>query len=210
MNAVALAGADSAWDVLEQFGLALQQCGQPREQVRLIVESVHDSLGADAVYWYEDSPGCTAEQIGAIPLAEGWCRDFLARMRSEASPRTGSLVCSFLDPGPKPMSPWPCSAALVRLGKAGDDWLTALSFHPRRLFRQTDLKIMLLARRLLLNHRVHAQREQTWRETLAGLADSLGAALDALLGDDADASRDAEILGPFRECRQKLDALRRR
>jgi hypothetical protein len=204
-----LAAVENAWDVLEQFGLALLHCGQPREQIRLTIEAVHDSLGADAVYWHGDGPGCAAEEIGGVPLGEAWCRAFLAQMRADASPQTGSLLCSLLDPGSKPMSPWPCSAALIRLGKAGDDWLAALSFHPRRLFRQTDLKIMLLARRMLLNHRVHMQRERTWRETLAGLTDSLGAALDTILCDEDGGPRDAEIVGRFQACHQKLDRLRR-
>jgi hypothetical protein len=64
-----LVGGESAWDVLEQFGLDLQQFDQPCEQVRLIVESVYDGLGADAVYWSADDPARGLEQIGA-PLDE--------------------------------------------------------------------------------------------------------------------------------------------
>ena len=208
LDALALADVDNAWDALEQFGLALLHCGQPREQIRLTIEAVHDCLGADAVYWHRDDPDCAAEEIGGVRLGQGWCHEFLARMRAYASPQAGSLLCPLLDPGAKPMSPWPCSAALVRLGKAADDWLAALSFHPRRLFRQTDLKIMLLARRMLLNHRTHTQRERTWRQTLAGLTDSLGAALDTILCDEDGRPRDAEILGRFQACHQKLDLMR--
>lgn len=208
LDALPLADVENAWDVLEQFGLALQHCVQPCEQIRLTIEAIRDCLGADAVFWHGDSPVCAAEEIGGVPLGVGWCHEFLARMRADGSPQAGSLLCSLLDPGSKPMSPWPCSAALVRLGKAGDDWLTALSFHPRRLFRQTDLKIMRLVRRMLLNHRVHMQRERTWRETLAGLTDSLGAALDTILCDEDGEPLDAEILEQFQACHQKLDRLR--
>ena len=89
------------------------------------------------------------------------------------------MLRSFLDPAAKPASPWPCSAALVRISKSRGNWLTALSFHPRRLFTSVDLKLMLLARRQLLNHRQQAQVYEKLKESLFGLVRCLTAAIDA-------------------------------
>src|SRR5205085_10071768 len=79
----------------------------------------------------------------------------------------------------RPMTPWPTSAVLVRISKSRRSWLVALSFHPRRLFSPTDLKVMILARRMLLNHRQQAQVYEKLRDSLFGLVRCLTAAIDA-------------------------------
>src|SRR5262245_61988095 len=55
---------DSAWEVLDRFGLALAQCDQARDQIRLALDAVGDSLGADAVCWHPGRPGDDFEQAG--------------------------------------------------------------------------------------------------------------------------------------------------
>jgi hypothetical protein len=188
-----------AWEVLERFGFALRHETE-REQMRLTLEAVQEVLEADAVFWQPDDPAGHVELAGSTPLSAAWCRDFTARAVAEAPDGAGTLLCSFLDPGARPLSPWPCSAALVRLGRSGGAWLGALSFHPRRLFRAADLQVLRLLRRLLLNHRLCALRYRGWKESLADLADSLNAALAQVA--------DARLRGEFCACRQKLDVLR--
>jgi HD-GYP domain-containing protein (c-di-GMP phosphodiesterase class II) len=55
----------------------------------------------------------------------------------------------------------------------------ALSFHPRRLFQGADLKVMLLARRMMLNHRQQAHTYEKLKDSLFGLVRCLTAAIDA-------------------------------
>jgi HD-GYP domain-containing protein (c-di-GMP phosphodiesterase class II) len=170
--------AEAALDVLERFGLELQQTEQSAQQIRLILSSVREALGADAVLWHPGTTGDAAEGVGAGDLPTSWRQDFMSRMIADAA-GSGQVLRSFLDPGAKPASPWPCSAVLVRISKSRDNWLTALSFHPRRLFTSLDLKLMLLARRQLLNHRQQTQVYEKLKESLLGLVRCLTAAIDA-------------------------------
>jgi HD-GYP domain-containing protein (c-di-GMP phosphodiesterase class II) len=165
-----------AWEILERFGLALQQADQPREQVRLTLEAVRDALGADTVYWHPGRGGDGFEVAGA-PVTAAWAAEFAAHVLAESS--ADRLVRQFLDRGAKPASPWPCSAALARVSRSRGSWMAALSFHPRRLFETADLKVMLLARRMLLAHRQQGQVYDQLRDSLFGLVRCLTAAIDA-------------------------------
>jgi HD-GYP domain-containing protein (c-di-GMP phosphodiesterase class II) len=89
------------------------------------------------------------------------------------------MLCSFLDPAAKPTVPWPYSAALVRVSRSRRSWVGALSFHPRRIFQTADLKVMLLARRMVLNHRQQQQMYERLKASLLGLVRCLTAAVDA-------------------------------
>ena len=67
----------------------------------------------------------------------------------------------------------------MRVSKARQLWLGALSFNSRRLFRPVDLKVMMLARRMVLNHRQQAHTYEKLKESLFGLVRCLTAAIDA-------------------------------
>jgi HD-GYP domain-containing protein (c-di-GMP phosphodiesterase class II) len=179
LRAPALPGADSAWDVLERFGLALQQCEQAREQIQLLLEAVRESLAADAVYWHPGNTSDLFERAGPVVLTPTWCQELTERVLAEEHALSGQVLRTFLDPAAKPVAPWPCSAALVRISKSRNSWLGALSFHPRRIFQPSDLKVMMLARRMMLNHRQQAQVYERLRDSLFGLVRCLTAAIDA-------------------------------
>jgi HD-GYP domain-containing protein (c-di-GMP phosphodiesterase class II) len=167
---------DGAWEVLERFGQALHQCEQSRGQIRLALEAVRESLDADAVLWHPGSSSDPYEQVGGLSLPAGWAGEFIAQA---APPDHERAVRQFLDPAAKPAAPWPTSAVLARVSKTRGSWLAALSFHPRRLFGPADLKVLLLARRMLLNHRQQAQVYEKLRDSLFGLVRCLTAAIDA-------------------------------
>jgi hypothetical protein len=170
--------AETAWDVLERFGEALQACEPARQQTRLVLEAVQDGLGADAVFWY-GGPGGAFDRAGPFSLSYAWCREFTAYVLARNPSGAGQIVRAFLDPAAKPATPWPCSAALVRVSRSRATWLAALSFHPRRIFQAADVKVMMLARRMVLNHRQQAQAHERWKDAMAGLARCLSAAVDA-------------------------------
>jgi HD-GYP domain-containing protein (c-di-GMP phosphodiesterase class II) len=170
---------DTAWDILERFGQSMQTCDETVQQVRLVLTSVRDSLGADVVYWHPGNTGEEHQAVGTPTLNHAWSRTFTEHVLVEAPSGQGQLLRSFLDPGAKPSSPWPVSAALVRLSKSKQVWLGALSFDSRRQFQSVDLKLMMLARRMLLNHRQHVQTHQRLRDSLLGLIHCLTAAIDA-------------------------------
>ncbi len=170
---------DTAWDVLERFGQALQLCDQASRQIRLLLEATQESLGADAVFWYPGATSDRAECVGTQALTPEWAKEFTERLIADAGAPPSQLLRSFLDPGAKPMSPWPFSAAMVRISGSRSNWMGALSFHPRRLFQPSDLKVMLLARRMVLNHRQQAHTYEKLKDSLFGLVRCLTAAIDA-------------------------------
>jgi HD-GYP domain-containing protein (c-di-GMP phosphodiesterase class II) len=76
-------------------------------------------------------------------------------------------------------TPNPRSAVLVRMSRSHGSWLGAISFNSRRVFDPGDVKVMLLARRMLLNHRQQSQAYESLRTSLFGLVSCLTAAIDA-------------------------------
>jgi HD-GYP domain-containing protein (c-di-GMP phosphodiesterase class II) len=171
--------AEAAWDVLERFGFALQQCEQSVQQIHLTLESARDALDADAVFWH---PGATKDNpalVGQVDLAPAWREAFLDFVLRDVADSLPGTVASFLDPAAKPMNPWPCSAVLARVSKSRGSWLGALSFHPRRLFAPSDIKILQLMRRILLNHRHQQQVYGKLKDSMFGLVRCLTSAIDA-------------------------------
>src|SRR5205807_2638051 len=65
------------------------------------------------------------------------------------------------------------------ISRSHGSWLGALSFRPWRVFKAADIKVMLLARRMLLSHRQQAQAQEQLRDSLLSLVRCLTAALDA-------------------------------
>jgi HD-GYP domain-containing protein (c-di-GMP phosphodiesterase class II) len=170
---------ETAWDVLERFSQSLQQCDRASQEIHLVLEAVQEGLGADAVFWYPGSSGEGLERVGRPGLSPAWCRAFVERLLGEEPPPDGQLLRSYLDPAAKPASPWPYSAALLRISASRSSWVVALSFHPRRIFQPADLKVMGLARRMMLNHRQQLQVYEKLKESLFGLVRCLTAAIDA-------------------------------
>ncbi len=170
--------AEAALDVMERFGAELRHAEQAAQQIRIIVTSVQEGLGADAVFWHPGATGDAPAGVGVAELSSAWRQGFLDHVLAGAA-GAGQVLRTFLDPAAKPAAPWPFSAALVRISRSRGNWLVALSFHPRRLFEPVDLKLMLLARRQLLNHRQQAQVYEKLKDSLFGLVRCLTAAIDA-------------------------------
>ncbi len=173
------AAAEAAWDVLERFGLTLQQCEQSTQQIRLTLDAAREALAADAVFWHPGGTGDAPALAGSVDLAPAWREAFLDFALRELNDSQSGAARSFLDPAAKPMNPWPCSAALARVSRSRGSWLVALSFHPRRLFGPADVKVLQLMRRIVLNHRQQQQVHARLRDSMFGLVRCLTAAIDA-------------------------------
>jgi HD-GYP domain-containing protein (c-di-GMP phosphodiesterase class II) len=178
VNSATQGPGEGAWDVLERFGAALQRCDQTAQQVRLVLSSVQEALDADAVVWL---PGGDEEgdSCGPVTLTPAWCRLFAERVLSAPQAAAGQMLYTSLDPAAKPATPWPYSAALVRVSRSRSSWVAALSFHPRRIFQNADLQVMSLARRMVLSHRQQQQVYERLKGSLLGLVRCLTAAIDA-------------------------------
>jgi hypothetical protein len=168
---------DTAWDVLDTYGLELQGCNHTEGQIRLTLIAVQQSLAADAVYWYSGSTRETLDRVGEPPLSPAWCRQLTEHVLEGTPGVDNQLLRSFGD-APPPLTPAPHSVAMVRLSKSRAAWVVALRFQPQRFFRSTDIRIMTLVRRMLLNHRQHSRVYEKLRETLFDLVRCLTAAID--------------------------------
>jgi HD-GYP domain-containing protein (c-di-GMP phosphodiesterase class II) len=152
---------------------------ETNEQVRLTLRSIRDALRADIVCWEpgSGSGGPAHVSLGHTPPS-GWCSRLLARLVELA--RDQDQQC-WADAGPLhlDLSPAPVSLALSRISRSRGSWLLAASLNPACRFDDCDLRIMSLARRLLLNHRVNLSARERLRETLFGVVRCLTAAIDA-------------------------------
>jgi len=165
--------------VLDRFARDLQELEGTNEQVRLTLRSIRDALRADIVCW-EAGSGGGSQACSAIEFARpaGWCHRLLARL-VELAGEQDQRVWSDAGSLGHGLSPAPASVALSRISRSRGSWLLALSLDPARRFDDCDLKIVSLARRLLLDHRVDLQARKHLRETLFGLVRCLTAAIDA-------------------------------
>jgi HD-GYP domain-containing protein (c-di-GMP phosphodiesterase class II) len=164
--------------VLERFGQSLQQCTKSTQQIQLILDSVRASLGADSVFWEPGTTSDPVEATGRIVLKPDWYRDLTARVLAEEPASAAYVLRTRAIPG-QAVAIAPSSVALVRISRTHHSWLGAISFNLRRVFDDSDVKVMLLARRMLLNHRRQTQSYEQLRESLFGLVRCLTAAIDA-------------------------------
>jgi HD-GYP domain-containing protein (c-di-GMP phosphodiesterase class II) len=170
----------AAWDVLDRYAYSLQTRSETSGQITLSLEAVLDSLKADAVYW---DPGAATDGllcVGRADLPSAWCRGLTARLiaSDEGRLEDGQIL------GPAPSmpataAPVPVSVAMVRVSRSFNSWIVAVNFSPGRLFLPTDLKVMSLARRLLLNHRHNLHMYGKLRESLFDLVRCLTATIEA-------------------------------
>jgi HD-GYP domain-containing protein (c-di-GMP phosphodiesterase class II) len=173
------ATTEAAWDILERFGLALQQCDQSTQQIRLTLEAAREALEADAVFWHPGGTGDMPTAVGTADVAPSWREAFLDYILRDVPDSQSGAYRSFLDPAAKPMNPWPCSVALARVSRSRGSWVVALSFHPRRLFGPADVKVLQLMRRFVLNHRQQQQVYAKLKDSMFGLVRCLTSAIDA-------------------------------
>jgi HD-GYP domain-containing protein (c-di-GMP phosphodiesterase class II) len=163
--------------VLERFGVALQQCDQSAEQIRLLLDAVRASIAAEAVFWHPGSGGEAAAVAGGPELTPEWCCALTERLLANCPAGAAHLLQPAI--ASDPVGPWPASAVLLRVSKTRSSWVGALRFQPGRPFADSDIKVMALARRMLLNQRRQVQAYEKLKDTLFGLVRCLTATIDA-------------------------------
>jgi HD-GYP domain-containing protein (c-di-GMP phosphodiesterase class II) len=168
-----------AWDILDQFGQALSECQQPAEHVRLFLRAVRDGVDADAVFVCPGLGKDPVDFLGDGNFTPAWCQDFIKRVLQATPAGTGELVRSHWRdvPGASPADPH--SVAMARLSKSRPTWVAALGMGPDRPLDAGDIKVLTLARRILINHRQQCRLNDRLKETLYGLIRCLTATLDA-------------------------------
>jgi HD-GYP domain-containing protein (c-di-GMP phosphodiesterase class II) len=169
----------AAWLILEQLLGNLQSCERTADQVRLVLEAVRESLDADLAFWYAGASDEVVDMIGDVNLPPSWCRAFVRRMLAATPGVEGHLLRSTLPPFASGGDPAPQSLVMIQVSKTRPTWLVALSFDAERNFGSTDLRIMGLAKRMLLSQRHHVQTSESLKETLFGLVHCLTIVIDS-------------------------------
>lgn len=172
-------GFQEAWDAIDRYAQALQAEVETVGQIRLGLEALLEGIRADLVFWH---PGAGAEPLlhaGLEDAPEEWLERTSRSLLRDVGDDERSLRRVDL-PGPRPDAPNdPAQVAMLRVSRTLGSWIVAVRFNVGRPFRHVDLKVMNLARRLLLNHRHHLHVYERLRETLFGLVRCLTAAIDA-------------------------------
>ncbi len=172
---------DSAdcWDVLDQFIQELQNPERSSRQFHLLLEAICESLRADAAFLYSPLSDEKIEVVGRNAPAPAWCRAFTEHLLRELPDEATQLLRSDLGALAGLPPPLPHSVAMVQVSKSRKVWAVALSFAPKRTFRRGDVKVMLLARRMLSYHYQQLYSSEELKNALLGLVHCLTASLDA-------------------------------
>lgn len=172
------ASADYAFEVLDRFAQALHRTESATQQTRLMLETIRQGVDADAVY-FDGGDETESVVVGRTDLTPGWCTSLVQRLLAE-TPGIGSQLLHHRDKSRGGEDdPTPCSVAMVRASRTKDAWLVALRFPPQKRFQLTHVKIMSLARRLLVIHRQNAHTYGSLKRTLLETVRSLTAVIDA-------------------------------
>jgi HD-GYP domain-containing protein (c-di-GMP phosphodiesterase class II) len=167
------------WDVLDRFIQELQNGNRSVRQFRLLLHTICESLDADAVFLHSASSEEGVEMVGRQELSANWCRKFAKRLLKDVPAKTTHLLRGGVELAGIAHSPALQSAAFVQVSRTKKAWAVALSFSPERTFGDSDLKIMVLARRMLSYHFQQLYASEELKNTLLGLVFCLTASIDA-------------------------------
>lgn len=170
-------GSADPMALLEQFLYQLQREEDLDEQLSLILETVKEATGAELVYVCSLRPGRGAQMLGETPLTEDWARNLTMEIVLLSDEGQGEIVYS--PDTAISTRPTPESAILIQLSRSKKVWLTAATLTQGQKLTENHLKIMRLARRMLLQQHENTRNCTSLQETLFGLVRCLSASLDA-------------------------------
>jgi hypothetical protein len=134
------------------------------------------------VFWLPGSEGGPVVLSGSAQLTPEQCQAVAERLLTKAPPERASVLWNAGPDRPAPRRkgpPRPTSAALVRVAKPGTPWIVALSFDPSRQFREADVQLIGLARRMLVTQVRQSRIQGSLKDSLVGVFRCLMATLDA-------------------------------
>jgi HD-GYP domain-containing protein (c-di-GMP phosphodiesterase class II) len=163
----------SIYETLDRFILGLQSCQQLAQAIQPSVQAVQQSLGADVCFWYSAAGKRVGAIVGRATPSPTTCLAFASKLLASYPGAPDEVLWSRpRDAGP----PAPHSALLVRVGSS-QSWIVVLSFDPERQLQTSDLQVVGLIRRILINY--HAHMCARLKDLLAGLVNCLTATIEA-------------------------------
>jgi HD-GYP domain-containing protein (c-di-GMP phosphodiesterase class II) len=171
---------DDPWEIVEGFARDVNRCEKDVRN-KLAIEAVRSAIKAEAVFWYPGLGSDPLEVTGLYNLSPNWCSGFVRKLIDSTPGLDGRLLRAVLPLGPPGSPLQPRSAALVRVSRSQANWIVALNFTEQRSFQVTDLRIMALVRRVLVNQRRYHDLTGRMTETLTSLVQCLTTSIDAHL-----------------------------
>jgi HD-GYP domain-containing protein (c-di-GMP phosphodiesterase class II) len=169
------ASGANVWETLDRFVLGLQACQQLAQAIHPSVQTIQQSLRADVCFWYSAASGRVGAIVGRSPPSPKKC---LAMATKLLAGHRGGDELLWRRPGdPRDAAPAsPHSALMVRVGKS-QSWIVVLSFDAQRKLQPSDIGLVNLITRILLNYHTHTYAKL--KELLAGLVNCLTATIEA-------------------------------
>src|SRR5262249_37342966 len=155
----------------------LQSAPDINRQLLATLETVRGSTRADVVCLYSNQSQQLMDLAGSFAVGADICAALARQAISEASPGANHLLRTDLNTA-APGHPG-SSLILVRLSRSRGVWVMALRLGPGGRLGQSEVKLMSLARRLLLQQQQQTQTHDQLRELLFSLVRCLTASLDA-------------------------------
>jgi HD-GYP domain-containing protein (c-di-GMP phosphodiesterase class II) len=165
-------------NALDTFIQELQRTHQPERQISLLLQTILEALHADTVFLLSMVDPQVFHAAGKV-VSPDWCRQALRELMASSAHERSQLMGPVNAPAPADMAATTTHAALIQLSKSRKTWVAAVRFDADDPFGPADNKLMVLARRLLLNHSRQLQTVGKLKETLFGLVHCLTAAIDA-------------------------------
>jgi HD-GYP domain-containing protein (c-di-GMP phosphodiesterase class II) len=166
------------WDFVDRFVQQLQQSTDLSRQLRATLEMVRGSTRADAVLLYSTAKQQVTEWAGPSELDPDACVELARGLVAEAG-LSDSLLHRPALPGSLGLDAGIGSAALVRVSRSRGAWIVAIRRAAAAPLASRELKLITLARRLLVRQQQHQQTHDDLRDVLFSLVRCLTAALDA-------------------------------
>ena len=166
------------WDFIDQFLQKLNQTPEVGRQLRATLEVVRHSVGAELVMLYTGTTAQVSDWSGPPGIDPDVCGRVCRALLADAPVAEGQ----FIRPAPFHLEGAGLaagSAALVRLSRSRGAWIVAVRAQGAAPFTRGELKLMTLARRLLLQQQQTQQTHDQLKEMLFSLVRCLTAALDA-------------------------------
>jgi HD-GYP domain-containing protein (c-di-GMP phosphodiesterase class II) len=167
------------YEALDRLGQDLAVCPHAAGAVRAVLGTLQLALGADTVYSCSIAAPEPIEVVGRIRPALAWCQEVAQYLLSQAPGTDSQLLRSRLVRPHGKGDGFPRSAVMVRVSKSRSIWIVALNFDADYPFQPADVKVMCLARRMLVNHHRQLRVHEGLKQTVLGLIHSFVAAVDA-------------------------------
>lgn len=154
---------------LTRLLVGLDGCTRYEDEILLFLDVVQQATSADVAFWYRSGPGASSKIISRDKLHEPWCCETARRLVQKSRNLPPCPVTGLA----------PASAALVRISKRKGAWVVALGMDPDEPLDHRDVQNIMLARRMLRNHRRQSALFENLRNTLFSFIQGLTKALEA-------------------------------